>query len=218
MKEHKSEVAANRSNDLVIHRWLRRIEWKSILAPSRTISIPAGSTPLAMMRVRISSPSTITREERAESPAVQSFPNAREKSGLDNRSAHGHIRIHISNVVHIWLAFQPRHDGSHDSLERWVGHRQHDITTQEKRPRDGQRNVAQIVQHPPLHLETRIVRGTHAQNSGAPGHLRLPESPRPPFARVVRRPATKHRNVVPHRECSHHRRCHFFAVADVSGG
>src|SRR4030095_12887862 len=39
-------------------------------------------------------------------PAMKLFPNAREPSWRDDRSAHRHVRVHVADVVEIRLALQ----------------------------------------------------------------------------------------------------------------
>ncbi len=176
VKKHEFEVAANRSDDFVVQLRLWRIERENIGAianyfDSRWIDAFRDDT-----RAHILAEHDYTRGA-TQCPAVQSFPNARKKTGFDNRSTQRHVRIHIANVVDIRFALQQRNDGANDSFERRVGHRKHHIASQEERSRNGECNVAQIVEHAPFHLETRIVCGTHTNDCALV--LRVP------FARVA---------------------------------
>lgn len=130
----------------------------------------------------------------AESPAVQSFPDAGEGARFDNGAADGHVWIHVTNVVDERLAFQGGDEGPNDAFERGIGHGQDDVARKKQRPRNGKKDVGKIVEDAFFHLDTRIIRRANSNNCDGAIFFRLEKAPRPPLGRIVGRPATENSN------------------------
>src|SRR6266852_4340412 len=59
----------------------------------------------------------------AQRPAMQDFPDLYEPARLNDGATHGHVRIHVPDVVDVRFTFQHSHDRANDSLKRRIGHR-----------------------------------------------------------------------------------------------
>jgi len=91
-------------------------------------------------------------------PTVEFFPDARERTWLDDGAADGHVRIEVADVVNVRLAFREGDERADDSLEGGIGHGEDDVTGKKQRARNGQENIAEIIEHALFHLRARVIR------------------------------------------------------------
>ena len=128
------------------------------------------------------------------------LPARRETSGTDDRAAHGHVRIHVANVVHKRTAGQARDQSAGDAFDGRIGHGQHDVRRNGERPRNRQRKIGQIIRDAAAHLKARKGGRAHALDGQIAAHFAPQEITRMALGRIVARPARQHGHAVIHRE------------------
>src|SRR5437879_8563202 len=106
---------------------------------------------------------------------MEFFPEPREHSWPDDRAPQRHVRIQISYVVDVRLAFEQGDDRAKDALKRRIGHRHDGIAGHKKRARDRQCGVAEVIRQAVFHTEARKVSRTCANYEGRVGAFRLKE-------------------------------------------
>ncbi len=127
MQQNKRKTAADCTNHLGIgrgQRLLRRKDFRAVTNDQHARGLHSFQN--------YPRPHVFAKDDdvvsAAQRPAMHFFPNTNEQAVAHDISAHGHVRIQVPDVVHVRLPLQPGHERSNDSLERRIGHGQHNIT------------------------------------------------------------------------------------------
>ena len=126
------------------------------VAPSRTIATRSGGTPLAMMRSRMSSPSTITRVDFRSAQRWRASQNRMNWPWLNDVAADGHIGIHVADVVDKWFSGERRDESTREAGDRRIGHREDYVWIDGERARHREREIRKIIRDAAVHPVSQI--------------------------------------------------------------
>ena len=130
MQEHKGKVAANGADHFRLGRRQRRVGWKDV-CPVPHNHNPGRLHPFAdNPRAHILSENDDSRCP-PQRPAMHLLPNTCQQPRLDDRAPHGHVWVHVADVVNVGLALQQRHKRTRNAAERRIGHRQNRVARNE---------------------------------------------------------------------------------------
>src|ERR1700747_452499 len=131
---------------------------------------------------------------------MHSLPPRCETAGTYDRAAHGHVRIHIANVVYKRAARQTRNESPRDAFDGGIRHGQNDVRRYGHGPWDGKRKILQIIRDTAAHLKAWISGRTLALDHQIPADFTTQEVPRMNLGWIVARPACNYSHAVIHRE------------------
>ena len=122
--QSETEIAANLARNGIVRRraGLRECQCRrerSPRAPDRLLWRRCGR---ACLR-----PARSTRAAWRSAQRCIASQRAVKLPGAHNRAAHGHVRIHVANVVDEWPSRKARDERAGDALDGRIGHGQHDV-------------------------------------------------------------------------------------------